>query len=71
MAEVIRKLLDPFYNFLSSEYLTLKQKYQDNKERSQQTYNKFISYLSILLFVYFLKEIILWLTFKFDKLLKG
>jgi len=71
MEEVIRKLLDPFYNFLSSEYLTLKQKYQDNKERSQQTYNKFISYLSILLFVYFLKEIILWLTFKFDKLLKG
>jgi hypothetical protein len=69
MEEVIRKLLDPFYNFLSSEYLTLKQKYQDNKGRSQQTYNKFISYLSIFLLVYFLKEIIFWLASKFDKLL--
>jgi len=71
MEEVIRKLLDPFYNFLSSEYLTLKQNYQDNKDITQRTYDKIISYLSILLFVYFLKEIILWLTFKFDKLLKG
>ena len=71
MAEVIRKLLDPFYNFLSEEYSVLKQKYQDNKDISKRTYDKLISYLSIFLLVYFLKEIIFGLLHKFDKLLKG
>jgi hypothetical protein len=71
MAEVIRKLLDPFYNFLSEEYSVLKQKYQDNKDISKRTYDKLISYLSIFLLVYFLKEIVLGLLHKFDKLLKG
>ena len=71
MAEVIRKLLDPFYNFLSEEYLFFKQKYQDNKDISQRTYDKIISYLSILLLVYLFKEIIFGLLHKFDKLLKG
>jgi hypothetical protein len=71
MAEVIRKLLDPFYNFLSDEYLFFKQKYQDNKEKGIRTYNKIISYLSILLLVYLFKEIVLGLLHKFDKLLKG
>jgi hypothetical protein len=71
MTEVIRKLLDPFYNFLSEEYSVLKQEYQDNKDISKRTYDKLISYLSILLLVYFLKEIVLGLLHKFDKLLKG
>ena len=71
MAEVLRKLLDPFYNFLSEEYLALKQKYQDNKDISKRTYDKLISYLSILLLVYLFKEIIFGLINKFDKLLKG
>ena len=71
MAEVIRKLLDPFYNFLSEEYSVLKQKYQDNKDISKRTYDKLISYLSILLLVYFLKEIIFGLINKFDNLLKN
>jgi hypothetical protein len=71
MAEVIRKLLDPFYNFLSDEYLFFKQKYQDNKEKGIRTYDKIISYLSILLLVYLFKEIIFGLLHKFDKLLKG
>ena len=71
MKEVIRELLDPFYNFLSSEYLILKQNYQDNKEKSIRTYNKIISYISVLILIYFIKEIIVWLAYKFDKLLKN
>jgi len=71
MAEVIRKLLDPLYNFLSSEYLFFKQNYQNNKDKGIRTYNKIISYLSILLLVYFLKEIIFGLLHKFDNLLKN
>lgn len=71
MKEVILKLLDPFYNFFSEEYLFFKQKYQDNKDISKRTYNKLISYLSIFILVYFFKEIIFGLINKFDKLLKG
>ena len=71
MAEVIRKLLDPFYNFLSSEYRIVKQNYQDKKEKGIRTYNKIISYISVLILFYFLKEIIAWLAYKFDKLLKN
>lgn len=70
MKEVIRKLLDSFYDFLTKEYIFFKQKYQDNKDISQRTYNKIISYLSILLLVYFLKGIIFGLLHKFDNLLK-
>ena len=70
MKEVILKLLVPFYNFLSEEYIFFKQKYQDNKDISKRTYDKIISYLSILLLVYFLKEIIFGLLHKFDNLLK-
>ena len=58
-------------DFLSSEYLILKQKYQDNKEKGIRTYNKIISYISILILVYFFKEIILGLLHKFDNLLKN
>ena len=71
MKEVIRELLDPFYHFLSEEYLILKQNYQDNKDKGIRTYNKIISYISILILVYFLKEIILGLLHKFDNLLKN
>jgi hypothetical protein len=71
MEEVIRKLLDPFYNFLSSEYQIVKQNYQDKKEKGIRTYNKIISYISVLILFYFLKEIIAWLAYKFDKLLKS
>ena len=71
MKEVILKLLVLFYNFLSEEYIFFKQKYQDNKDISKRTYDKLISYLSIFLLVYFLKEIVLGLLHKFDKLLKG
>jgi len=71
MADVIRKLLDPFYNFLSEEYRVMKQNYQDNKEKGVRTYNKIISYISVLILFYFLKEIIVWLAYKFDKLLKN
>jgi hypothetical protein len=71
MKEVILKLLVPFYNFLSEEYIFFKQKYQDNKDKGIRTYNKIISYISILLLVYFLKEIIFGLLHKFDNLLKN
>ena len=58
MTEIIRILLDPFYNFLSTEYLLLKQIYQEKKNETLTIYNKIIYYMTIFIFIYFLKIIL-------------
>jgi len=66
-------------NLLFSQFKEYERKYKNdfnditNKAKLDinNTFNKYTSLLIVLILLYFLKDIILWLLLKFDKLLKG